>query len=313
MKTSIGPVTLIIGIAIASVGAAPVGVIPTTDPTSVNGVETKILAFRLGHAAGLGRLGDYRIADNLPAPKSGCKVLLGKAQSLSDGLRRIFSLASIVRPASGAHASGPVPHHGPESSEGTLHILPFIPSDSTSSSDPALYHSNNVHHHNHHNHPFVARLGHAIRSLGPWEARVVAFVLGCGFGALLRILFMFCLIAIRALRNRSQQHVELSEDAAILLPVEGPIPSSEPPAYGDEKVTLREMIADDVAATPFSEEHVKAIETIGLNVITNGLSVYWTSIMDELHETPIDEFKQFAPKALLSFYEANLRWKEVSE
>src|SRR5260370_28490550 len=134
--------------AIASVGAARAGIIPTTDPTSVNGVETKILAFRLGHAAGLGRLGDYRIAANLPAPKSGCKVLLGKAQSLSDGLRRIFGLASIVRPARGARASGPVPQHGPESSDDTLHILPFIPSDTTPTSNPSLHHVINVHHHN---------------------------------------------------------------------------------------------------------------------------------------------------------------------
>jgi len=309
MKTSIGPVALIIGIAVASAGAAPM--VPITDPTSVESVEAKILAFRLGHAAGLGRVEDYRISPNVPVRKPGCKIVLGKIQRFTDSLRGIFTFTSIVRPASGARISRPVLHDEPEATRKTLQILPFISFGRTSSPDPVLYHDANVH--GRHNGPFIARLERAIMSLGPWEARAVAFVLGCGFGALLRTLFMLCLITIRAFRSRSQRHVELSEDVAVLLPVDEAIPLFDPPAYGDEKVTLREMIADDPAASPFSEEDVRIVETVGTNAITNGLSVYWTSITDELHETPIDEFKHCAPKALLSFYEANLRWKEVSE
>ena len=258
--------------AIASAGAAPLDMVPITDPTSVESVEAKILAFRLGHAAGLGRVEDYRITPNMPKP--GCKIVLGKIQRFTDSLRGIFSFTSIIRPASGARISRPVLHDEPEATKKTLQILPFISFGRTSSLDPVLYHDANVH--DRHNGPFIARLERAIMSLGPWEARAVAFVLGCGFGALLRTLFMLCLITMRAFRSRSQRHVELSEDVAVFLPVDEAIPSSDPPAYGDEKVTLREMIADDPTASPFSEEDVRIVETVGMNAISNGLSVYWT-------------------------------------
>jgi len=308
MKTSICSATLITAIAIAGVCAAPVEVAPITEPTSINSVETKILAFRLGHAAGLGRVQEYSITTNLPALKPGCKFSLSKIQRLTEGLRHIFGFAPIFRPVSGAHIAGPVPHDGAVPSG---EAPPFVPPGvSFSPPHPMISHFRNV---QNHRAPFMARLEYAIKSLGVWEARAVAFVLGCGLGALLRILFMFCLIAIRALRKRSQRPVELNEDTAVLFAAGEAMPSSEPPAYGDEKVTWCEMFADDLPDTPFSEEGVKSVTTIGMNAATNGLSVYWTSITDELHETPIDEFKQFAPKALLSFYEANLKWKEVSE
>ncbi|KAJ7442969.1 hypothetical protein FB451DRAFT_1296393 [Mycena latifolia] len=64
-----------------------------------------------------------------------------------------------------------------------------------------------VHHHHahgrfhHKQHSFLMRVHFALMSLGPWEGRAVAFVLGCGIGVLLRMFFVLAVLAVRVLRG----------------------------------------------------------------------------------------------------------------
>ncbi|KAF7317445.1 F-box domain-containing protein [Mycena chlorophos] len=48
---------------------------------------------------------------------------------------------------------------------------------------------------------FGARIQVALMSLGPWEGRAVAFVLGCGIGVLLRMFWVLTVLTLRAFRS----------------------------------------------------------------------------------------------------------------
>jgi hypothetical protein len=44
---------------------------------------------------------------------------------------------------------------------------------------------------------FMTRLHRALMALGPWEGRAVAFVLGCGIGVLLRMVWVLAVVSYR--------------------------------------------------------------------------------------------------------------------
>jgi hypothetical protein len=46
----------------------------------------------------------------------------------------------------------------------------------------------------------MIRLQRSLNALGPWEGKVVAFVLGCGIGVLLRMVWVLSVIAYRPSR-----------------------------------------------------------------------------------------------------------------
>lgn len=48
------------------------------------------------------------------------------------------------------------------------------------------------------------RLHHALMSLGPWEGRAVAFVLGCGIGVLIRMMWVLAVVAYRAVKGTNE-------------------------------------------------------------------------------------------------------------
>ncbi|KAF8207953.1 hypothetical protein K438DRAFT_1814688 [Mycena galopus ATCC 62051] len=50
---------------------------------------------------------------------------------------------------------------------------------------------------------FLMRVHFALMSLGVWEGRAVAFVLGCGIGVLLRMFWVISVLAFRAIRGPS--------------------------------------------------------------------------------------------------------------
>jgi len=64
---------------------------------------------------------------------------------------------------------------------------------------------------------FTGRLQKALYSLSPWEGRALAFVLGCGLGVLLRMVYVFILLGVRAwrCRNVKRNNVQLSEDSDV--------------------------------------------------------------------------------------------------
>lgn len=56
--------------------------------------------------------------------------------------------------------------------------------------------------------PFLHRVHRALISLGPWEGRIVAFVLGCGIGVLLRMFWVLAVLLVRGVRNNSEREEE---------------------------------------------------------------------------------------------------------
>ncbi|KAF8530387.1 hypothetical protein BU17DRAFT_11671, partial [Hysterangium stoloniferum] len=59
---------------------------------------------------------------------------------------------------------------------------------------------------------FVQRLTHALMMLGPWEGRIVSFVLGCGIGVLLRIVWVLAVLAVRSVRGKKQADEFLADE-----------------------------------------------------------------------------------------------------
>ncbi|KAG2001901.1 hypothetical protein CC2G_004885 [Coprinopsis cinerea AmutBmut pab1-1] len=108
-----------------------------------------------------------------------------------------------------------------------------------------LHHKDHPHRHGfHHRHgqDFYTRIQNAIMSLGPWEGRAVAFVLGCGLGVLLRMIWVLTVVTYRSIRGSDEtEYVQVTvfdedeEDQRRNTPI------SAPPAYVypvDEKVEL---------------------------------------------------------------------------
>jgi hypothetical protein len=94
--------------------------------------------------------------------------------------------------------------------------------------------------HMHHHGSFLRRIHRALMSLGPWEGRAVAFVLGCGIGVLLRMLWILVVVAKRAVRGESEDELDTDvvecERVGLLLPAED---AEElfiaPPEYRDDE------------------------------------------------------------------------------
>ncbi|QRW08368.1 hypothetical protein RhiLY_07367 [Ceratobasidium sp. AG-Ba] len=91
----------------------------------------------------------------------------------------------------------------------------------------------------HHNAPFYVRLTHALSSLGPWEGRAVSFVLGCGLGVLLRMLYVFAVLIVRGVRcRRAERRITLVEDSVIFVAdVKEPVTVEALPGYTEKAET----------------------------------------------------------------------------
>jgi len=91
-------------------------------------------------------------------------------------------------------------------------------------------------------------------TLGPWEGRAVAFVIGkstkhifpirtpliidipgCGIGVLLRMVWVLGLVTYRAIRGERDAETEYSE---IVFEHDGELFMIPPPLYNDEKVEV---------------------------------------------------------------------------
>jgi len=137
-----------------------------------------------------------------------------------------------------------VSHGSKEAHNGLVHILPFQP---VGGGKPAGSHSRHDHHHHQHMKPgfirqpasFMKRVHLALMTLGPWEGRAVAFVLGCGLGVLLRMLWVLTVVSYRTMRGTDEVQ-EIS-----YIPVVNQQDAEEiyvaPPVYiVDEKAPLKE-------------------------------------------------------------------------
>jgi hypothetical protein len=119
----------------------------------------------------------------------------GRVEHVSDVIRQIFGFTS--------------PPPSDEGSEGFVHILPYLGPDGVPTHPSEVpEHRHRHHHHSHHNRPFFNRIHHALMTLGPWEGRAVAFVLGCGIGVLLRMFWVLTVIAYRLFRGEREEDVQ---------------------------------------------------------------------------------------------------------
>ncbi|KAG7439458.1 uncharacterized protein BT62DRAFT_938952 [Guyanagaster necrorhizus] len=98
---------------------------------------------------------------------------------------------------------------------------------------------------------FTSRLHYALMMLGPWEGRAVAFVLGCGIGVLLRMIWVLTLVSYRAFRGERETHEysHLPHGNAEEIVV-------APPTYiyVDEKTPIVDTDAKHTDAKPTEEE-----------------------------------------------------------
>ncbi|KAI0630046.1 hypothetical protein C8Q77DRAFT_1063594 [Trametes polyzona] len=108
-------------------------------------------------------------------------------------------------------------------------------------------HAQRIHRFHRHHGSFLRRVHHALMALGPWEGRAVAFVLGCGIGVLLRMMWVMVLLTARAIRGPTRDEatednydVVFDDEAELLVPppqytVIAPGGEAVPVAVADEK------------------------------------------------------------------------------
>ncbi|KAJ7576969.1 hypothetical protein C8J56DRAFT_870176 [Mycena floridula] len=181
--------------------------------------------------------------------RKGCALRLKeKALSLSNAFRQALGLPTIET-AEGVPISGTVsflPVGGP-----TFVSLGPNGMGKTKGGDdvkivslgPGPHHHHAQHHPHHGAHSlgrirkerFMTRVHYALMALGPWEGRAVAFVLGCGLGVLLRMIWVLVVISYRTIRGTEEEpeyeHVLFDQYDAEAIAV----PAPNYVVYADEK------------------------------------------------------------------------------
>jgi len=100
---------------------------------------------------------------------------------------------------------------------------------------------------------FTDRLNRSLMNLGRWEGRLVAFVLGCGIGVLLRMFWVLAIVTYRAIRG--PREIEHQYPTVVVIDDEYedvPVIHSPPPTYiypVDEKVDVKEAEAPKALTT----------------------------------------------------------------
>jgi len=167
-------------------------------------------------------------------PQRPCGGMRAKANAISNALRKALGLPVIeMHPSSPANGEKEV-HDGP------VHILPmpFIGTPINAESQDEVPERQPHHPHSkgkgkHHCGSFLRRMHKALMTLGPWEGRAVAFVIGCGLGVLLRMVWVLCVITYRTIRGERDEELEYSQVLFHHHAEEFMVP---PPVYNDEKV-----------------------------------------------------------------------------
>lgn len=119
-----------------------------------------------------------------------------------------------------------------------------------------------MHHHNHGGAMKIAvaqpaafydRLMGAIMSLGPWEGRAVAFVIGAGIGVLIRMFWVLGVVMFRGMSKKEDEYEAVNDDSDDEDDLVGHrrTPISAPPSYVypvDEKIVYAQEV--DKAPAP---------------------------------------------------------------
>jgi len=237
---------LIAAAGLVQVSGSPIRIV-TTDTPDHGAVVFH--AIRLGRPAADANLAPISVTvPNIGAAQAGslgrpsrhhCGKLREKALAISNTFRKALGMPLIkVDEVKFVKISGihPTPAHQP----------------------PHVHHHGHHHRHHHrpgshgmrmrHQHlmeqPFARRLHFALSSLGPWEGRAVAFVIGCGIGVLLRMLWVLAVITYRMIRGNSSSDGEYQHILFDHYDAEDPV--AAPPAfvYVDEKAPIVQVASD---------------------------------------------------------------------
>ncbi|EKM54754.1 uncharacterized protein PHACADRAFT_258800 [Phanerochaete carnosa HHB-10118-sp] len=194
-----------------------------------------------------------------PHPGAGrhpCSKFKNKALTITNKFREAFGLPLIH--------SDSRPNNVDDESDGILRTLPFIgipmepipvrPDNFRNKNDgtfnilpvpfqpgPGVIHVAPGRGMGHGRHRFQAsflhRVHRALMVLGPWEGRAVAFVLGCGIGVLLRMVWVMAILFARAFRSSRRSDDEDVHDV-LVFEADAEEMLVPPPQYTDEKVAL---------------------------------------------------------------------------
>jgi len=212
---------------------------------------------RLGHPVAIAH--EYRHPDNPNGPvrtRMGCGRFKEKALAMSNAFRQALGLPLIESSPHGHHHHPTAVVHPTMVVHPTAVVTPptivrFFPNGTDGMTKGGehvkVVHPHHHHHHGHHrgmranlaHESFLTRVHFALMTLGPWEGRAVAFVLGCGLGVLLRMMWVLAVISYRTIRGESEdeneyQHVLFEQYDAEDIVV-------APPTYViDEKVPIVE-------------------------------------------------------------------------
>jgi hypothetical protein len=206
------------------------------NPLHVMIAAKDVSPIRLGHAAvNVGQAGASDFSDGNPKPKMRhlCKNM---QKAVKGTASRLLAFIGI-----GGHSlaiTAPVPEGGVTriqiTTTGPLtHKFAPVPvaepvRGGTWAGVPVPY----QHQEERFNGPFLHRAHRALKALGLWEGRIVAFVLGCGIGVIVRMFFVLTVLLVRALRGSP---VPEPEDVSIFVYAEEIAPPYE---VVDEKKAL---------------------------------------------------------------------------
>jgi hypothetical protein len=222
-----------VGLAVQQANASPIRVVVVSSHKDV----TSNLRFGLAGANNGNINNDISMAmpaeNRRPCPG---QLMRDKAISISNTFRKALGLPLIETSHNLVHTDGDI--HG-----GIVHITPspFIgtPSNLDSPEMGEVHHivpihAHHAHHMKHHRHEtsFLGRVHHALMALGPWEGRAVAFVLGCGIGVLLRMMWVMTIVAYRMIKGDSDESPEYTLVCEHYTEAANAVP---PPSYILEK------------------------------------------------------------------------------
>ncbi|KIJ49404.1 hypothetical protein M422DRAFT_246495 [Sphaerobolus stellatus SS14] len=233
MRLSVVPLILSAGLAISQVAAAPIRVVIVSEP--VNGSHG-LSSVRVGHAAAPNshvatmHMGGMQMN---PVGRKGCAgSLRNKADQISAWFKATFGLPN----------NHPEMQASSEPTPGLIRILPVepvVPTPNLGGEEPARIFVPSRHrphrfhdfHHFRQRGSFAHRLTRALMMLGPWEGRMLAFVIGCGIGVLIRMFWVLAVVGFRSVRG-SRREEELLASEVIFDEQEHLLP---PPQYNESE------------------------------------------------------------------------------
>jgi hypothetical protein len=201
---------------------------------------------RMGHAVANAGPGTNDFSDGKPKPKMRhiCKNMQKAVQGTASRLLALIGIGehsvAVTAPVPEGSVtriqittSGPVPHkvgfRPAVQPYPPVRGSPMPPGEGT----PIWPHPMYISQQDRLDGPFLHRAHRALMSLGPWEGRIVAFVLGCGIGVLVRMFVVLAVLFVRAFRGNTVPEPE--EETTILVYAQEVAPPYE---VVDEKKAL---------------------------------------------------------------------------